>query len=31
MMDEGDVMNFDAPQSTSINLYLGVVVIHFIF
>jgi hypothetical protein len=31
MMDEGDVMTFDAPQSTSINLYLGIVVIHFIF
>ena len=31
LMDEGDVMTFDAPQSTSINLYLGIVVIHFIF
>ena len=31
MMDEGEAMNFDKAQNTSINIYLGVVVIYLIF
>jgi len=31
MIEEGATLSLDEPQSTCINLYLGIVVIHLIF